>query len=244
MRMYMRCMYHLYMQRMYRTREMQTKAKEILDAAEAGEDVRITRNGKVFKVVLADAEPAGPLEALMGTGSDDLLAQLLEQSSQQTDLLRQLVEHKDTVLDDLIEQTQRSQAAEAVTSGMVTVRVDEVAQRPAVVIPERVEDLKPEPPGEPTQDELSAAHEYFGLRETPNGAELTPKGIQSALAHLKKASRDEPDSVKAKVIRMDPSSEDRIEFLRCYQLDRFTKALAKRAAGDRRWLGAATPPRF
>lgn len=97
-----------------------------------------------------------------------------------------------------------------------------------MVIPERVEDPKPEPPGEPTEDELTAAREYFGLKETLDGLDLLPKGIWSALAHMKKASRGKPDSVEAQVI----------------QIDRYSKALAKRAAGDPKWLGMATPPRF
>ncbi|MFE6627377.1 type II toxin-antitoxin system Phd/YefM family antitoxin [Streptomyces rochei] len=232
------------MQRMYRTREMQTKAKEILDAAEAGEDVRITRNGKVFKVVLADAEAAEPAEALASTGSGDLLEQLISGQSQTNDLLRELIEQNGNSrdLDKIIEQNgdtrlldeiiEKSQPAVA-TRSTVTVQ-----------IPERVEDPKPEAPGEPSPEELRTAQEYFGLRETQDGLEATQKGIQSALAHMKKTARDKPDSEEAKVIRMDPASEDRMEFIRLYQIDRYSKALAKRAAGDPRWLGAATPTRF
>jgi antitoxin (DNA-binding transcriptional repressor) of toxin-antitoxin stability system len=229
---------------MYKTREMQTKAKEILDAVDAGEEVQITRNGRVYRVVLAEGEP------VRAEPRDDLLATLVEQGSQQIDLLRQLVEHKDTVLDDLVKQT-KAQPAEVATSGIVTARVDEEhepatepQERPTVVIPERVEDPKPEPPGEPTQGELRTAHEYFGLRETTGGLDITEKGIQSALSTVKKIARQDPESAEAKVMVMGAADEDRIEFLRCVQIDKLTKALAKRAAGDPKWLGMATPPRF
>ncbi|MEU6181189.1 type II toxin-antitoxin system Phd/YefM family antitoxin [Streptomyces coeruleorubidus] len=231
------------MQRMYRTREMQTKAKEILDAAEAGDDVRITRNGRVFRVVLVDG---GPIEPEVQTSTDDLLTQLVAQSSQQTDLLRQLVEQKSTVLDDLIEQS-ASQVDQVADSGMVTAQVGEESvapQWPKIVVPDSFPGHRPAQPGEPSRDELRAAQEYFGLRETPDGLEITEKGIQSALAHMKKASRDKPDSVEAQVIQMDPGSEERMECIRLYQLDRYSKALAKRADGDPKWLGVFTPPRF
>ncbi|CAL9455634.1 hypothetical protein SUDANB15_02515 [Streptomyces sp. enrichment culture] len=110
----------------------------------------------------------------------------------------------------------------------------------AVVTPE------PEPaqPEEPSPEELQAAHEYFGLRETSDGLEITERGIQSALGAVKKIARQDPESAEAKVMTMGPADEDRIEFLRCVQLDKLSKALAKRAAGDPKWLGVATPPRF
>ncbi|MET8114024.1 type II toxin-antitoxin system Phd/YefM family antitoxin [Streptomyces prasinus] len=228
--------------RTYSTRQVQSKTKEILDAAAAGEEVRITRGKQVFKVLLVEGEPT---ESVQGASTDDLLAQLVEQTSQQTDLLRQLVEQKDTTLEDLIEQS-KPQALQVADPGKLTVtaRVDEEPQRPVVVIPERLENPEPEPPGEPSQEELRAAHEYFGLRETPDGMEVTQKGIQSALVHMKKVSRDKPDSVETQVIKMDPASDERIEFIRLYQLDRYSGALAKRAGGDPKWLGMATPPRF
>jgi prevent-host-death family protein len=231
---------------MYRTREMQTKAKEILDAAEAGEDVRITRNGKVFKVVLVDAEPTEPAETFTRAPSDDLLAQLVEQASQQTDLLRQLVEQKDATLDDLIEQSGKDAVLDDLIEQAET-QADSGAKAtiwPRMMLPDPFPKTRTERSEEPSQEELRAAQEYFGLREVPDGLEITQKGMQSALAHMKKASREKPDSEEAKVIRMDPASEDRMEFIRLYQIDRYSKALAKRAAGDPKWLGMATPPRF
>ncbi|MEU6635732.1 type II toxin-antitoxin system Phd/YefM family antitoxin [Streptomyces rochei] len=217
------------MQRMYRTREMQTKAKEILDAAEAGEDVRITRNGKVFKVVLANAELPEPAGALAGMGSDDLLEQLVSGQRQTNDLLRQLVEHKDTTLDDLIEQgnTQTDEATATVW--------------PRMILPDPFPKARAKRPEEPTPDELKAAYEYLGLREGADGLEITEKGIQSALGTVKKIARQDPESAEVKVMAMAPADEDRIEFLRCVQLDKLSKALAKRAAGDPRWLGVASP---
>ncbi|MFH9038474.1 type II toxin-antitoxin system Phd/YefM family antitoxin [Streptomyces sp. NPDC017966] len=234
------------MQRIYRTREMQTKAKEILDAAEAGEDVRITRNGKVFKVVLADAELPKPTGALAGTGSDDLLEQLVSGQQQTNDLLRQLVEQKDTTLDDLIEQGGRGTDLDDLI-GQNAPHVDEGAKAtvwPRMILPDPFPKARTKGPEGPTRDELKAAYEYLGLRETVDGLEITEKGVQSALGTVKKIAREDPESAEAKVMRMGPADGDRIEFLRCVQLDKISKALAKRAAGDPRWLGVATPPRI
>ncbi|WP_328981743.1 type II toxin-antitoxin system prevent-host-death family antitoxin [Streptomyces mirabilis] len=230
------------MQRMYRTREMQTKAKEILDAAEAGEDVRITRNGRVFRVVLDD-EPAEPLTST--PASDDLLGQIISGQQQANDLLRELVEQgrNDRTLDEIIERSQPLQIAEP---GMVTVRLEEPEppQNRPVVIPEAVKAPEPEKPGEPSQDELKAAYDYLGLRETPEGLDVTERGIRSALGTVKRIAREDPTSDEARVMEMGAADEDRIEFLRCVQLDKLSKALAKRAAGDPCWLGVATPPRI
>ncbi|MEU8556005.1 hypothetical protein AB0C80_18715 [Streptomyces anthocyanicus] len=228
----------------YNAKDMRSKAGQMLDEARRGEEVVIWRRGAERFVLRYEAEGAHSgehqVDISMSTGADDLLGQLIDGQSTTNDLLRQLVEHKDTVLDDLIKQT-KAHAAEVVTSGAVTARVDEEPQRPVVVIPERVEDSKPEPPSEPSPEELRAAREYFGLREVPQGLEITEKGIQSALGTVKKIARQDPDSAEAKVMDMGPADEDRIEFLRCVQLDKLSKALAKRAAGDRRWLGSATP---
>ncbi|MFJ3665041.1 type II toxin-antitoxin system Phd/YefM family antitoxin [Streptomyces sp. NPDC090106] len=288
--------------RMYSTRQVQAKTKEILDAAAAGEEVRITRGKQVFKVVLVEGEQTDPLQA---TSTDDLLAELVQQSAQQTDLLRQLVEHKDTVLGDLIERAQSHQPTVVARPAKVTARVDEVvearvvkipmppkpapnpeseaatnvrlmqerlarrkakteellasvrsrpasdesrpeepqwtSERPAVAIPDVPEVLVPELPDEPSREELEAAYAYLGLRETDDGLEITETGIQNALGTVKKAARQDPKSAEATVMKMGPSDPDRIEFLRCVQLDKLSRALAKRAAGDRRWLGIATP---
>ncbi|MGV9228503.1 type II toxin-antitoxin system Phd/YefM family antitoxin [Streptomyces nigra] len=197
---------------MYRTREMQTKAKEILDAAEAGEDVRITRNGRIFKVVLVDIEPTEATEVLASTGSGDLLEQLVSGQQQTNDLLRQLVGHKDTVLEDLVKQA-KAQPAEVVTTGTVTARVDEEPrERKTVVIPEGLEEPQPAQVGEPSPEELREAHQ--------GNLEITQKGIQNALGTVKKVAREDPESAEAKVMAMDAADEDRIEFLRCVQLDK------------------------
>ncbi|MGW3305915.1 type II toxin-antitoxin system Phd/YefM family antitoxin [Streptomyces sp. NPDC001073] len=213
--------------RTYSTRQVQAKTKEILDAAAAGEEVRITRGQQVFKVVLVEGEQTEPVAH---GSTDDLLAQLVEQSGQQTDLLRQLVEHKDTVLDDLVKQT-KPQPAEEARPATVTVEIPETPPQ----APEP--DVSPEP----SQEELEAAYEYLGIRSTRDGYTITEKGIQSALATVKKAARQDPESAEAKVMRMGAADEGRVEFLLCVQVDKLSKALAKRAAGDPRWLGAGTP---
>ncbi|MER6112399.1 hypothetical protein [Streptomyces hirsutus] len=223
--------------------ELNRKSGAILQAAEEQGSVEIRKGSKVYvlqyvrtesdAVTYVRNEPAA-------LGGDEVVSLLQEQTA----LLRELVEQGRSQVCESLEGPRKSQAAEVVTSGTVTARVDEEPQRPVVVIPERMEDPKPEPPGEPSQEELRAAHEYFGLRETPDGLEITQKGIQSALARMKKASRDKPDSVEAQVIQMDPASEERMEFIRLYQLDRCSKALAARADGDPKWLGMASPPRF
>ncbi|MFJ9353729.1 hypothetical protein [Streptomyces mirabilis] len=138
-----------------------------------------------------------------------------------------------------------AQAAQVADPGKVTARIDEepVQNRP-VVIPEAVQAPEPEKPGEPSPDELKAAYDYLGLRECPEGLEITEKGIQSALGTVKKAAREDPSSAEAKVMAMGSADEDRIEFLRCVQIDKLSKALAKRAAGDPRWLSVATPTRI
>lgn len=103
---------------------------------------------------------------------------------------------------------------------------------------------EPEKPGEPSQDELRAAYDYLGLRETSEGLEVTQRGVQSALGTVKKIAREDPSSAEARVMAMGAADDDRIEFLRCVQLDKLSKVMAKRAAGDPRWLGVATPPRI
>ncbi|MFE7029476.1 type II toxin-antitoxin system Phd/YefM family antitoxin [Streptomyces sp. NPDC057621] len=226
------------MQRTYKTREMQTKAKEILDAAEAGDDVQIIRNGRVFRVVPDEAEQVERSEPVGHATTDDLLAQLVEQ----TDLLRRLVaDSSGATPDNLIEQA-RSQAAEVVDSGVVTVRIDEEPQeRPVVVIPEAAPAKEPEISPEPSQRELEAACDYFGLRSTPDGYRLELRGLQSASGTVRKKAKEDPESAEAKVMRMGSTEEGRVEFLLCVQIDKLSRALAKRAAGDPRWLGAATP---
>ncbi|BAC73254.1 hypothetical protein AQJ43_23610 [Streptomyces avermitilis] len=113
-----------------------------------------------------------------------------------------------------------------------------------MVIPEAVKAPEPEKPGEPSQDELRAAYDYLGLRETSEGLEVTQRGVQSALGTVKKIAREDPSSAEARVMAMGAADDDRIEFLRCVQLDKLSKVMAKRAAGDPRWLGVATPPRI
>ncbi|MEU6449628.1 hypothetical protein [Streptomyces sp. NPDC046979] len=219
--------------------ELNRKSGAILQAAEEQGSVEIRKGSKVYVlqyvrtesevVTYVRNEPAA-------VGGDEVVSLLQEQTA----LLRELVEQGRSQCDSAA-RSRKPQAAEVVTSGTVTAQVDEGPQRPVVVIPERVEEPKPEPPGEPSPQELRAAQEYFGLQEVPDGLEITQRGIQSALAHMKKASRGKPDSVEAQVISMDPASEGRMECIRLYQIDRYSKALAKRAAGDPRWLGSATP---
>ncbi|WP_326755122.1 hypothetical protein OH738_10665 [Streptomyces hirsutus] len=179
--------------------------------------------------------------------------EVVELLREQTALLRELVEQGRGISGGV---TEKPQAAQVAAPGKLTVtaRVDEEPQEepepaeprelPKVVIPERLEDPKPKPPGEPSRGELRAAYEYFGLRETPDGLEVTERGIRSALGTVKKVAQEDPDSPEAQILKMGAADEDRIECLRLVQLDKLSKALAKRADGDPKWLGMATPPRF
>lgn len=99
-------------------------------------------------------------------------------------------------------------------------------------------------PEGPSRQDLEAAYQYFGLQEGLDRLEVTQKGIQSALGEAKRAARRNPDSEEAKALAMGPADEHRIELLRCIQLDKLSKALAKRDAGDPFWLSHATPSRF
>ncbi|MGW5198614.1 hypothetical protein [Streptomyces spiralis] len=222
----------------------------ILQAAEEQGAVEIRKGSKVFilKYVSPDEDAdtyvnKEPVRKPRARSNDELMASLLASSNQQAALLQELV--------DLAKRDTGTQAAEVATTSVVTVRLDEEPEPaaeprelPKVVIPAHVEEDKPEPPGEPTEDELRAAYEYLGLRETSDGLEITEKGIRSALATVKKVARRDPESTEAQILKMDPSSEERIECLRLVQLDKLSTALAKRATGDREWLGMATPPRF
>ncbi|MET7761732.1 hypothetical protein ABZS71_06710 [Streptomyces sp. NPDC005393] len=218
----------------------------ILQAAEEQGAVEIRKGSKVFilKYVSPDEDAdtyvnEEPVRKPRAGRNDDLLASLLASSNQQSALLQELV--------DLAKRDIGTQPLQVAEPGMVTARIDEepvAPERPKVVIPERLPQPKPEKPGEPSQDELRAAHEYYGLQETVDGLEITERGIQRALGTVAKIARQDPESTEAQILKMDAASEDRIECLRLVQIDKLSNALAKRAAGDPRWLGAATPPRF
>ncbi|MET8511993.1 hypothetical protein [Streptomyces sp. NPDC005077] len=232
----------------YNAKDMRSKAGQMLDEARRGGEVVIMRRGAERFVLRYEPEGAHPSEhqgdaSVSTPASDDLLGQIISGQEQTNDLLRALVEQgkADRTLDEIIERSQPARVAEP---SMVTVRLEEepVQARP-VVIPEAVEDPEPEKPGEPTQDELTAAYEYLGLRETPDGLDVTQKGIQSALGTVKKIAREDPASAEAKVMAMGAAEDERIEFLRCVQIDKLSKVMAKRAAGDLKWLGVATPGR-
>ncbi|MFG2380590.1 hypothetical protein [Streptomyces avermitilis] len=137
-------------------------------------------------------------------------------------------------------QERMEAAFKAAHSRPVPTEPEPVESKP-VVIPETVKAPEPEKPGEPTQDELTAAYEYLGLQEDPDGLSVTQRGIQSALGTVRKIARQDPESAEAKVMKMGAADEERVEFLLCVQVDKLSKALAKRAAGDPRWLGAGTP---
>ncbi|MFD8072188.1 hypothetical protein ACFV3E_05995 [Streptomyces sp. NPDC059718] len=283
--------------------ELNRKSGAILQAAEDQGAVEIRKGSKVFvlRYVSADEdpttyvseEPVRKASPAAGT-NEDVMAALLASSTQQAELLQELVDlaKRDTGpeavarmaaelgvetagIDEEPEpgkvripapprpqpnpegegrrwarQLEEARAREKARTDAVlmTARsrpasIDgaEPVQARVVAIPKAVVDETPEPAEEPTQDELEAAYDYFGLVETADGLEVTERAIQRALGTVMSVARKNPESEEAIVMKMDASDERRIEFLRLVQLDKLSKALAKRKAGDPRWLGAATP---
>ncbi|MGW3154034.1 hypothetical protein [Streptomyces sp. NPDC001089] len=204
----------------------------ILQAAEQHGTVEIRKGTKVFQLSYVRTDDTYVTEPSVRTEEDPWKDEMLS-------LMRELVQQGREVPGGLTEKTQ---PAEVVDSGVVTVRIDEEPQeRPVVVIPEEVPAKEPEVSPEPSQGELEAAYEYLGLVATPDGYTITERGLQSASATVRKTAKENPESAEAKVMQMGSADEERVEFLLLVQIDKLSKALAKRAAGDPRWLGAATP---
>ncbi|MEU5448686.1 hypothetical protein [Streptomyces californicus] len=219
----------------YNAKDMRSKAGQMLDAARRGEEVVIMRRGAERFVLRYEPEGAHPGEqqgdsSVSTPASGDLLGQILGEQAQTNDLLRELVEQGrgDRTLDQIIE---RSQSAEEVRPVTVAVEIPETPPQ------------APEPgvSPEPSQEELDAACEYFGLHSTPDGYTITEKGLRGASATVAKAARLDPECAEAKVMKMGSADDERVEFLLCVQVDKLSKALAKRVSGDPRWLGSGTP---
>ncbi|MFD8472020.1 type II toxin-antitoxin system Phd/YefM family antitoxin [Streptomyces globisporus] len=213
----------------YNAKDMRSKAGQMLDEARRGEGVVIMRRGAERFVLRYEPEGAHPNEhqgdsSVNTPASDDLLGQILGEQAQTNVLLRELVEQGkgDRALDQIIEKSQPTAEARPST---VTVQIPE----------------KPVVSPDPSQGELEVAYDCFGLRSTPDGFTITEKGLRSASATVKKAARQDPESAEAKVMRMGSADDERVEFLLCVQVDKLSKALAKKAAGDPHWLGVATP---
>lgn len=99
-------------------------------------------------------------------------------------------------------------------------------------------------PGEPSEAELKAARDYYGLALGPDGLELTDGGMGSALGKVGSVIRKNPkspDIPEVRILALPPHDPERLAFLRSVQVEKYESALAKRAAGDRGWLGPATP---
>lgn len=115
----------------YNAKDMRSQAGKMLDEARRGEEVVIWRRGaERFVLRYEPEESAHPSEHQGGipvsTSSDDLLEQLISGQQQTNDLLRQLVDQKDTDLGEIIRRSE-SQLSQVADPGKLTVtaRVEE-----------------------------------------------------------------------------------------------------------------------